>query len=245
MNRVLKSILIFMAAVLILVAGTFLPGLLLDRVMEGKLDSPNYVDTDAIQSYEEDFYDSRQRLLEVRDSLINAEANGNFQIIDYNDSNRTLQRQFNGGYASLLQFIREWDGELLNDFNEWHLVSSTISISNDGYLVGIIDFHNSGKSRSGEVMFDLETGLPLSVNLFLEEDYEKLVDLWRTYFKVFGKYTNMSFNEEPQQGENVSVSDVEVDRPDELDVYSYATNMDGSITLSCFIHGGTLQISLS
>ena len=247
MNKVLKSVLIFLAAVLILVAGTFLPGLLLDRVMEGKLYSTNYIDIDAFLSYEEDFYDSKQRLTEIRDSLITAELNGGYQIIDYDECNYSLQKQYNGGYAALLQFVREWDDAIFKDFYEWHIVSRSVSISNDGYLVGIISFNDKGKARNGNIVFDLESGIPLSVSLELGDGVTDLEDIWRSYLKVFGQYTNMSFNEEDVKEEAMQpvVDGIYGQDQVEYELYCYAANIDGSLSLSCTIHGTSLQISLN
>ncbi|MBR2524775.1 MAG: hypothetical protein IKE53_10125 [Clostridiales bacterium] len=63
--RTLKSIVVILTALSILAAGVILPDLLINRKLEGQIKAKNYIESEDMHRYGEEFFESKEHLNKV------------------------------------------------------------------------------------------------------------------------------------------------------------------------------------
>ncbi len=149
--------------------------------------------------------------LVIYDSSNAMSVSGSYGSIDYNADYQFLpdlwteqQRElYNVGYGLLETFLYSWDSEvadtLLNASDSTCLLQD--SDTSEGILLGAIWVEDN------LLIFDLETGVPLCINLFLEDvkiaDKEEFCE---NLLSVYSQFVGISFSDTESELKNIDKS---------------------------------------
>ena len=204
MKGLLKSALVFLSAAIILLAGIFLPSLILERVMNSKIDDVKYIEADEIKPYDDEFFKLRKILSELRNSTgtvyganvsedIGIATDLSSVVITYEDAPVDYQNRYNVGLAQFLKLVNKWEPGYYDDLLPHNLTYRAIMVVQD-YTLGIAEYVNDSYNRSGRVVFDTSTGLPVSFEFTIPyANHIRLDNLWKSYVKVFADEVGMDF----------------------------------------------------
>ena len=240
--KILKSLSVFIVAVLLLAAGVMLPDLLVKNKLNQSLDDTEYIDADNLSPYGE-FYASKQKITKILGHYKILTRDAEYYEYVTNCDQETIER-FNEGYYQMLQIVKYWNNQFYIDLAEGGYTNEWIVSSSDGYKFGNVDFENFNNGESGHIFFDLETGIPVYIRYFIPYTNSiRIESIWQRFVDTYEEYTGMEFSTSVIQSGAVV---------EEAPAFAYdhsllARNYDSSILLVGDVEyndGFVIQISL-
>lgn len=190
--KILKSLSVFIVAVLLLAAGVLLPDLLVRNKLNQSFDDPEYIDAGNLSPYGE-FYASKQKITKMLGhyKMLRRDTT-TYELVIYSDGD-TIDK-FRTGYYEMIKFIKYWNNQLYTDIEEEGVREEWIASASDGFVFGSIDFTNEFNGEHGEVVFDLETGIPAYIRYYIPYTNSiRIETLWQRFVDTYAEFTQMEF----------------------------------------------------
>ena len=232
MKSLLKSMSVFIVAVILLGAGVILPDLLVNNKLNKSLDDPDYIDADNLSPYG-DFYASKQMMSKLLGHYkIIKNDSAYYEFVDYAEPE--FIDKYYEGYMQMLKFIKYWNNSLYVNVAEEGTTNDWFVKGSDGYTFGIVDFENELNGEGGEIVFDIESGIPVFVQLNLPYVNSIRIDsIWQRYVMTYSEFTSMEFISSVVQNADVAYEPGVADDSPVAEVGNrmIARNYDSSILL--------------
>ncbi|MCR5059409.1 MAG: hypothetical protein K6A80_00095 [Saccharofermentans sp.] len=190
--KILKSLSVFIVAVLLMAAGVLLPDLLVRNKLNQSFDDPEYIDADNLSPYGE-FYASKQKVTKMLGhyKMLRRDTTA-YELVTYCDGD-TIDK-FRTGYYEMIKFIKYWNNQLYTDIEEEGVREEWIASASDGFVFGSIGFANEFNGEYGEVVFDLETGIPAYIRYNIPYTNSiRIETLWQRFVDTYAEFTQMEF----------------------------------------------------
>ena len=245
--RILRSIVVILAAIALLTAGVLLPDLLLNRSMNSKLDNVEYITTDELHPYGGAFYETQERLTTLADHYKEIELMGEYYggveldgIVapseepmtddpmiewEYDGAPSSLMTEYDTAFTKLLKFTETWNKDLHESLEKDENILYQRMYTGEGWEIFIVEFLSFDQGLYGQIAFDAQTGLPVDIIVSVEYTSTlRLEKLWTSYVESFENETHIEFlqssNLIPDFGPNYNTT-------------VRAISFDGSVTLCC------------
>lgn len=234
--RTLKSIVVILTALSILAAGVILPDLLISRKLEGQIKAKNYIESEDMHRYGEEFFESKEHLNKVLLHAGEVRASTDFSYNENDEGGIAMEPvteapvtdvtddRFESGYYRLLDFLAGWNQAVYTAFSRENVYETNEVSFEDGTVLGIVQCADISGLNGGMIIFDTETGIPLDAELYVYNSGSiGIEELWHGLASCYSGKTNMDFD----PGERIYGAT----EPGIVNI-RYAGNDDGSIKVT-------------